>query len=96
MSYLINYLIECVTSPIAVIGLLASVIVLVSMCFNTKTLKGTLWMRSVNLFGSILSTIYGLLLGPSGLGMIILNGTLIFVNLFYLVKALIDKNKCSE
>lgn len=86
MNYLVNYLIECFTTPVALIGLLASVIVLVSMCFNTKTRKGTFMMRLINLVGSILSTIYGLALGTSGIGVVLLNGVLIFINLFYLVK----------
>ena len=86
MNYLVNYLIECFTTPVALIGLLASVIVLVSMCFNTKTRKGTFMMRLINLVGSILSTIYGLALGTSGIGVVLLNSVLIFINLFYLVK----------
>lgn len=86
MNYLVNYLTECFTTPVALIGLLASVVVLVSMCFNTKTRKGTFMMRLINLVGSILSTIYGLALGTSGIGVVLLNGVLIFINLFYLVK----------
>ena len=86
MNYLVNYLTECFTTPVALIGLLASVVVLVSMCFNTKTRKGTFMMRIINLVGSILSTIYGLALGTSGIGVVLLNGVLIFINLFYLVK----------
>ena len=86
MNYLVNYLTECFTKPVALIGLLASVVVLVSMCFNTKTRKGTFMMRIINLVGSILSTIYGLALGTSGIGVVLLNGVLIFVNLFYLFK----------
>ena len=86
MNYLVNYLTECFTTPVALIGLLASVVVLVSMCFNTKTRKGTFRMRLINLVGSILSTIYGVALGTSGIGVVLLNGVLIFINLFYLVK----------
>ena len=47
-------------------------------------------MRSLNFLGSIMSVIYGIILGPAGFGMILLNGTLVFVNLFYLIKD--DKN----
>lgn len=43
-------------------------------------------MRGVNLIGSIISVVYGLMLGPSGAGMILLNGVLVFVNLIYLIK----------
>lgn len=44
-------------------------------------------MRGVNLVGSVISVIYGLMLGPLGAGMILLNGVLVFVNLIYLIKA---------
>ena len=43
-------------------------------------------MRGVNLVGSIISVVYGLMLGPFGAGMILLNGVLVFVNLIYLIK----------
>lgn len=86
MNYLVNYLTECFTTPVALIGLLASVIVLVSMCFDTSTRKGNLLLRSCNLIGSILSVIYGVMLGANGFGMLILNVPLVFVNLYYLFK----------
>ena len=83
---MIEYFKSLVTDPIALIGLIASIIVLISMCFNTRTKKGELLLRSWNLVGSILSVIYGLLLGVLGAGMILLNGVLVFVNLFYIVR----------
>ena len=83
---MIEYFNSLVTDPVALIGLLASIIVLISMCFNTGTKKGELLLRSWNLVGSILSVIYGLLLGVLGAGMILLNGVLVFVNIFYIVR----------
>ena len=81
--------IRSLTDPASMIGLIASVIVLVSMCFNTKRRNGELLMRSVNLIGSIVSIIYGIMLGPSlGAGVILLNGVLVFVNAYYLIKCL--------
>ena len=85
-----EYFNSLVTDPAALLGLLASLIVLVSMCFNTRTKRGERLMRSLNFLGSILSVVYGIVLGPAGFGMILLNGTLVFVNLFYLLKD--DKN----
>lgn len=85
-----EYFNSLVTDPAALLGLLASLIVLVSMCFNTRTKRGERLMRSLNFLGSIMSVIYGVVLGPAGFGMILLNGTLVFVNLFYLIKD--DKN----
>lgn len=74
------------TDPAALLGLLASLVVLVSMCFNTRTKRGERLMRALNFIGSIMSVVYGIILGPAGFGMILLNGTLVFVNLFYLIK----------
>ncbi len=84
---MVEYFNTLLTDTVSQIGLLASIIVLVSMCFNTRTRRGELLMRSVNLVGSIVSVVYGLLLGPLGAGMILLNGVLVFVNLIYLIKA---------
>lgn len=81
-----EYFSSLVTDPAALLGLLASLIILVSMCFNTRTKRGERLMRSLNLLGSIMSVVYGIILGPAGFGMILLNGTLVFVNLFYLIK----------
>ena len=83
---MIEYFNSLVTDPVALIGLLASIIVLISMCFNARTKKGEFLLRSWNLVGSILSVIYGLLLGVLGAGMILLNGVLVFVNIFYIVR----------
>ena len=90
---MIDYFTQLVASPAAIVGLVASLIVLVSMCFDTSTRKGDLLLRSWNLVGSILSVIYGIILGPEGFGMIILNGTLVFVNLYYLIKIWRTKNE---
>ena len=86
-----EYFDTLLTDPVSIIGLVASIIVLVSMCFNPSTKKGNILMRSVNLIGSIVSVIYGILLGPLGAGMILLNGVLVFVNLYYLIVTLKHK-----
>lgn len=83
---MIEYVNTLFTDPAALLGLLASLVVLVSMCFNTRTKRGERLMRALNFIGSIMSVVYGIILGPAGFGMILLNGTLVFVNLFYLVK----------
>lgn len=93
MTNMTEYLVSLTTDPVALLGLLASVVVLVSMCFNTRSRKGEVLMRSINLIGSILSVIYGVLLGPLGAGMILLNGVLVFVNAFYLWKSLRQRGK---
>ena len=83
---MIEYFRELVSNPAAILGLVASLVVLVSMCFDTRTRKGDLLLRAWNLAGSVLSVTYGIILGPAGFGMIILNGTLVFVNVYYLIK----------
>jgi len=83
---MLEYFNTLFTDPAALLGLLASLVVLVSMCFNTRTKRGERLMRALNFIGSIMSVVYGIILGPAGFGMILLNGTLVFVNLFYLVK----------
>ena len=87
---MIDYLMS-LNNPVAILGLVASIIVLISMCFNPTTKKGNILMRSVNLVGSIVSVIYGVLLGALGAGMILLNGVLVFVNAYYLIVTLKHK-----
>lgn len=87
---MIDYLMS-LNNPVAILGLVASIIVLISMCFNPSTKKGNILMRSVNLVGSIVSVIYGVLLGSLGAGMILLNGVLVFVNAYYLIVTLKHK-----
>ena len=84
---------QSLNDPTAIIGLVASIVVLISMCFNTRTRTGEVLMRSLNLVGSVISVVYGILLGPLGAGMLLLNGTLVFVNLYYLVKSLTINGK---
>ena len=90
---MIEYVNTLFTDPAALLGLLASLVVLVSMCFDTSTRKGDLLLRSWNLVGSILSVIYGIILGPDGFGMLILNTPLVFVNIYYLIKIWKTKNE---
>lgn len=82
-----EYFTQLVASPAAIVGLLSSLIVLVSMCFNTRKRCGELWMRGLNVIGSILSVIYGIALGPEGFGILILNTPLIFVSAYYFIKS---------
>ena len=84
---MIEYFSQLVSSPAAVVGLVASIIVLISMCFNTRTRCGELWMRGLNVIGSILSDLYGLLLGPEGFAMLLLNTPLIFISAYYFIKS---------
>jgi len=72
------------------IGTLGSLIVLISMCFKTDTLKGSLIMRVLNLLGSIIFVYYGFMI--TGYSVIALNGILAIVNIYYIID-LVLKNK---
>ena len=88
---MIEYFTSVFTQPVALLGLLASIIVLISMCFDTRKRIGELIMRGFNVIGSALSAIYGLLLGPAGFGTILLNTPLIFISAYYFIKSWKDK-----
>ena len=51
-------------------------------------------MRAINIFGSIIFMVYGILL--PAISTAVLNGLLIFINIFYLIKLLKLKNKNGE
>jgi len=79
---------------IEIIGIAATVIVLISMSFKTTTYKGTMCMRIINIVGSVVFTIYGLLLPAYATA--IMNAILFFINIFYLIKETIDYRKTSR
>lgn len=62
-----------------VLGILASVFVLISFLFKKERS-----IRLVNIFGAIIFVIYGLLI--NALSVWLLNGILIFIHLYYLLK----------
>ena len=84
---MIEYFTQLFSSSAAIVGLVASIIVLVSMCFDTRTRTGELVMRGLNVIGSLLSVIYGLTLGPDGFGVLLLNAPLIFISAHYFIKS---------
>jgi len=75
---------------VEVIGIIATLLILVSMLFKTTTIKGSIFMRSLNIVGSIVFTIYGCLL--PAISTAILNGILIIVNSWHLI-LLLKSNK---
>ncbi len=75
-----------------IIGIAATLFVLVSMLFNTLSYKGSLWMRILNIAGSVVFVVYGILL--PAISTAALNAVLIFVNGYHLIKLIKDnKNK---
>lgn len=75
---------------IEVIGILSTLLILVGMCFKTTTIKGSILMRSFNIVGSLIFTIYGILVPAYSTA--ILNAVLVFVNSYHLV-VLLKQNK---
>ena len=73
------------------IGIVATLLILVSMLFNTTSLKGSLAMRYVNFLGSVIFVVYGFLI--PAISTAILNICLVFINAFYIVKLYRDVRK---
>ena len=71
---------------IEVFGIISSIIILVSMCFNPQTKLGNILLRSINLIGSICFIVYGLLL--PAYATIFMNSCALIINSIYLVKIL--------
>ena len=76
---------------IEIIGIVATLFILLSMCINTQSWKGDVWMRIINTIGSIIFTVYGFLLPAYSTG--ILNTLLVFVNGYHLIKLIKNKEK---
>ena len=74
-----------------IIGITATLFILVSMLFNTLSFKGSLFMRILNIIGSMIFVVYGILL--PAISTAVLNAVLIFVNGFHLIKLIKDNKK---
>ena len=92
-SYFTDYKKDVFSSRTALIGLVASFIILVSMCFNTSKKSGELMMRILNFIGSIACVVYAIMLGANGIGTFILNAILIIVNFVYMIKLIRNYRK---
>ena len=75
------------------IGIVASILICISMCFKSTTYKGAICMRSINILGSIIFGIYGILL--PAISTAVLNFILVGVNIYYLIKLIRDNKKNS-
>ena len=75
---------------IEAVGIVATVFILFSMVFKTTSVKGSIIMRVLNLIGSVVFVVYGILL--PALSTAILNGGLILINGYHLI-ILIKNNK---
>jgi hypothetical protein len=71
------------------IGMIGSIVILISMCFKASTYKGNLLMRSFNFIGSLIYIYYGLHI--SAYSVVFLNCILSVVNLYYFIYAIRNK-----
>lgn len=71
---------------IEIIGIIASIFIVVSLAFNTTTIKGTITLRILNLIGSLFFIIYGICL-PS-ISTCIANVATIILNIIFMIKTL--------
>ena len=72
------------------VGLVATVLLVISLFFNTKTFKGTLCMRVLNLLCSGVWIVYGVLLGL--LATFVSNILCVLINLYYLILAVKNRD----
>lgn len=76
-------------SVIEIIGIIATIIIVISMCFNTTTIKGNYLMRILNIIGSLVFVIYGLILPAYSTAL--LNGILVFINAYRLLMLIVKQ-----
>lgn len=73
------------------VGIIAGVLLLISFIFkNVKTI------RIINLAAAVAFIVYGILLMPNGLPLIITNSILVCIHIYYLIMIFIKESKQSE
>lgn len=76
---------------IEVIGMIATILLVISMMVNTKNSKKVIIMRAINAVASIGFIIYGVLL--SAYSTTISNTFILFVDIWYLYKNIVEYKK---
>lgn len=76
---------------IEIIGILATILILISMSFKTTSIKWSIWMRALNIAGSVVFVVYGFLLPAYSTA--ILNAALVLVNTYHLVILLKERKR---
>lgn len=69
---------------IEIVGMIASVIILISACCNTTSNKGIVLLRGLNIIGSLIYVYYGFKI--HSISLVILDSCMILINGFYLYK----------
>lgn len=76
---------------IEVIGIIAAVLILVSTMFPTMSFKGSMWLRSINIVGSLIFVVYGILL--PAIATAVANAGIIVVNIVHICLLIKNRNK---
>ena len=76
---------------IEIIGIISTVLILISMLFKTTSFKGSLIMRILNLSGSIVFVLYGCLL--PAISTAILNFGLVIINTYHIILLIKEHKK---
>ena len=74
---------------VEIIGIIATLLVFWGMTYKTTSIKGSIWMRALNIAGSVVFVVYGLLV--PAYSTTILNAALIGVNTYHLIKLINHK-----
>jgi len=74
---------------VEVVGIIGAVLILISTMFPTMSFKGSIWLRSINIIGSIVFVVYGILL--PAIATAVANAGIIVVNIVHIY--LLVKNK---
>lgn len=78
---------------VEIIGIVATLFVIASMCFKTTSIKGSIIMRSLNIVGSVIFVFYGFWLPAYSTG--ILNIILVIINCYHLITLINELKKQS-
>ncbi len=76
---------------VEIIGIIATAFILISMCFKTTSIKGSILMRVINIIGSAIFVVYGIIL--PAISTAVLNGALIIINVYHLILLLKGNKK---
>ena len=75
---------------VELIGIAATIFIVISMSIDTRSWKGDVVMRVINIVGSVVFVVYGSLL--PAISTAVLNGILVVVNTYHLIKLIKTKN----
>ncbi len=79
---------------VEILGIVATIFILAGFCFKTMTFWGSFFLRLLNIIGSIIFVVYGILL--PAVATAVLNGALIVVNLYYLIRLIVARAKSKQ